>query len=218
MLVWSANPYYQSSEPRFPELTVSVENNAPVNTLLSDPRMDEIFRVGREMNELRSKIGAATDYIRKAQAETDLEDIVLAREALKKELNNNAIHVRTLTPVIEEMIIRFEGEVRSLKERQKLHAGLAKIEEMAGTKPMSSGYETAAAGDKAQIAELTNLIGALDELEMDLTTRKDPVTCPRCASNDIRYMITPSDLGFTLYKCTSCTNGWRIQRFVMKPG
>ena len=48
-------------------LTVSVEENAPVNSLLSDPRMDEIFKVGREMNQLRSKIGAATDYIRKAQ-------------------------------------------------------------------------------------------------------------------------------------------------------
>ena len=99
-----------------------------------------------------------------------------------------------------------------------LHQGLAKIETMGGSSLRSGDFDAAAAGDRMQIAELTNLISALDELERDITTRKEVVSCPRCSSHDVSYRISPSELGFTLYKCSGCTNAWRIQQFSMKIG
>ena len=218
VLIWSLNPYYPSTPLVFRSLTVTTEGDVEVTSFLTDPRLDRLFGVGREINQLRSKIGAATDYIRNAPHNGDIGDVVMARESLRSELDRGVSHAKSLMPIVEELVERFEGEIRTLHERKKLHQGLAKIEGFAGTKPVSEGYESAAARDNSQITALTNLVGALDELERDLTKKKEVVACPRCSSHDVSYRITPSELGYTLYKCSACSNAWRIQQFTLNFG
>jgi len=108
--------------------------------------------------------------------------------------------------------------MRSAEDRKRVHEGLAKIESLSGAKRGRSEPEAAAIKDREQISELENLISTLDDLEKDLSLRREVVLCLRCSSHEISYQIAPSETGFSLYKCKGCGNAWRIRRFSMRIG
>ncbi len=199
-------------------MAVKVEQSSKVPVALTDPRLEKLLAAGKQINALRSKIGKATQYLKAADPTADVEDVALAREALRGELDQQRRDAGELIPVVEELVSKFDQQIKTLQERRKLHQGLAKIEGMTGSTLRSDDYDAAAASDRVQISQLGNLISALDELERDITQRRDAVTCPRCSSNEITYNISLTDLGFSLYKCDACSNSWRVQQFSMKVG
>lgn len=179
--------------------------------------------MGREINDTKSKIRIATDHLGKdweaadASNEVD-EDLELAREALRHDLENKIAEAKEHMPVVEELVSEFEEQIRSIEKKRKLHQGLARIEEMQGESRGAVEHRNAAAMEGTQARELQNLIAALSDLKRDVTSRRELISCPKCSSYDLQYMITRSELGFSLYKCNRCSNAWRIQRFSIQIG
>ena len=199
-------------------MAVRGEQATSVPTALADPRLEILLQKGRQINTLRSKIGKATEYLKKAEPTADVEEVALAREVLRGELDQRRRDASEYVPVVDELVSQFEEQIRSIQDRRKVNQGMAKIEELSGTPLHSSGYDAEAAADRMQISELGNLISALDELERDVTSRKDPVFCPRCSSSEITYKLSMTELGFSLYRCDSCSNAWRVLQFSLKVG
>lgn len=199
-------------------MTLANEENAPVHSVLADDRLQRLLTIGQEINALRSKISVATKYVRSAGATAGSEDVVLARETLRRDLERDVGEARELMPVVDELVSKFQEQIRSLEDMKKIHEGLAKIEALSGTTTEHGELEAAASKDRERISELENLVGTLDDLGKDLSLRREVVSCPRCSSHEISYRITPSEMGFSLYRCNKCGNAWRTRQFSMRIG
>ena len=152
-------------------LTLKSEERTGAPSVLAEPRFERLLTIGQQINDLRSKIRLATEYIGKAEPKSDVEDVVLAREALRGDLERDFEEARDLMPIVDELVAKFDEQAKSIESRKKLHQGLAKIEGLAGRSPRLNELEGSVESDRAQIAELENLISALTELEKDLTGR-----------------------------------------------
>jgi len=199
-------------------LTLAGEENALVHSALADARLQRLLTISEEINALRSKISVATKYIGSADVAGDSEDVGLAREVLRRDLERDFDEAKELIPVVDEFVSKFAEQISSLEDRKKVHEGLAKIEGLSGAIAGRAELEAAANKDRGQISELENLIGALDDLEKDLSLRREVVSCPRCSSHEISYRITTSEMGFSLYRCNRCRNTWRTRQFSMRIG
>ncbi len=199
-------------------MTQAEEESAPIHLLLANDRLQRLLTFGQEINALRSKISIATDYIRSASTTDDTGKVVLARESLRRDLERDFDEAKELLPIVDELVSNFEEQLKSIKERRRVHEGLAKIESLSGKGRRHSEPEAAAIKDREQISELESLIGTLDDLEKDLSLRREVVLCPRCSSHAISYQIAPTETGFSLYRCNECGNAWRIRRFSMRIG
>ena len=82
-------------------MSVTGEQKTKVPGILSDSRLENLLSTGQLINSLRSKIGVATDYIKRAEPGKDVEDIYLAREALRGELEQQFREARELMPVVD---------------------------------------------------------------------------------------------------------------------
>jgi len=200
------------------ELSLADEENAAIPSALADARLQRLLTIGQQINALRSKISLATKYIGTAGTAGDAEDVVLAREALRRDLERDFGEARELMPIVDKLVSKFEEQIKSLENTKKVHEGLAKIEELSGATGGRDELEAAASKDRARIYELENLISALDDLGRDITMKKEVVACPRCSSHRIAYRITPSEMGFSLYRCNICGNAWRTIQFSMQVG
>ena len=203
---------------RFRHLTLTDEEDAPVPSVLADARLQRLLTIGQEINALRSKISVATKYIGGTSVTGGAEDVVLAREALRRDLERDVDEARELMPIVDELVSKFEEQIRSLEDMKKVHEGLAKIEGLTGATTGRNELEAATSKDRERISELENLVGALDDLGKDLSLRREVVSCPRCSSHEISYRITPSEMGFSLYRCNKCGNAWRTRHFSMRIG
>ena len=192
--------------------------NGQVSEALGDVDLQRLLTIGQEINALRSRISVATKYIGTAGFTGDAEGVVLAREALRRDLERDIDEARDLMPVIERFVLKFEEQIRSLEDRKKVHEGLAKIESLSGMTTQAGELEVAAGNDRAQIAKLENLISVFDDLGKDLALRREVVACPRCSSHEISYRIASSEMGFSLYRCNKCGNAWRTRKFSIKVG
>ena len=189
-----------------------------VRSLLADARLQRLLTFGQEINALKSKISIATNYIRNADATGDMEDVVLAREALRRDLERDFDEAKELMPIVDELVSKFEEQIRSIEDRKKVHEGLAKIEGLSGATTGRGELEAVSIKNREQIFELENLVDTLDDLGKDLSLRREVVLCPRCSPHEISYQIAPSEIGFSLYRCNKCVNAWRIRRFSMQIG
>jgi DNA-directed RNA polymerase subunit M/transcription elongation factor TFIIS len=196
---------------------LSTANEAPVITsLLSDPRIERILTIGKEINDLLYKIKAASNYLSDGAQAEDAEEVELARSQLSREITREWREAQELLPALEETIQKLEMQERELVGAHKMSVGLARIEGLTG-KLKQRQFSEAAATAQVRISEIRNLINAMEALEKDLsTTRNAPHICPRCASAKLSYRITPSELGFTLFKCDECGNAWKITEFSLR--
>jgi DNA-directed RNA polymerase subunit M/transcription elongation factor TFIIS len=185
---------------------------------MADSRLQRLLAFGKEINALRSKISVATQYIRTAGTTGGAEDVVMAREALRKDLERDFDEAKELMPVVDELVSKFEAQIRSIEDRKRVHEGLAKIESLSGATTGRVELEAAASKDREQISQLKNLVGTLDDLGKDLSLRREVVLCPRCSSHEISYQIAPSETGFSLYRCNKCGNTWRVRQFSVRVG
>jgi DNA-directed RNA polymerase subunit M/transcription elongation factor TFIIS len=199
-------------------LSLADEENDSVHSVTVDPRLQRLLAFGKEINALRSKISVATQYIRSTATAGDAEDVVVAREALRRDLKRNFDEAKELMPVVDELVSKFEEQIKSLEDRKRVHEGLAKIEGSSGATAARAELEAAASKDREQISKLENLVNTLDDLGKDLSLRREVILCPRCSSHEISYQITPSEMGFSLYRCNKCGNTWRIRQFSMRVG
>ena len=200
---------------------VSTKNQEEVQTssLLTDPRFERLLTIGKEMNDMRVKIRAATEFIMNRKDQGNVEDVEIAREELLRDLQRDSDEANEQISVIDEMIGKFSDEITTIESRRKLNKGLARIEGITGGDERSKEFLNAADIEGKKISELENLISALDALERDLTSRRrEPIACPRCSSRNISYRITPSELGFSLYKCGKCANAWKVTHFSFAVG
>ena len=199
-------------------MTLAHEDNDPVRSVMADSRLQRLLAFGKEINALRSKISIATQYIRSADTTGDAEDVVMAREALRRDLERDFDEAKELMSVVDELVSKFEAQIRSLEDRKRVHEGIAKIESLSGATTRHVELEAAASKDREQISQLKNLVGTLDDLGKDLSLRREVVLCPRCSSHEVSYQITPSETGFSLYRCNKCGNTWRIRQFSVRVG
>lgn len=204
------------------DLTLADEENAQVHSVLADARLQRLLTISEEINALRSKINIATKYIGSASTTGETEEVVLAREVLRRDLERDFHEARKLMPIVDELVSKSEEQIRSLEERKKVREGLAKIEGLSGAtkreRAPRAELDAAASKDKGQISELESFIGALDNLEKDLSLTREVVTCPRCYSHEISYRIATSEMGFSLYRCNRCENTWQTRWFSMRIG
>jgi DNA-directed RNA polymerase subunit M/transcription elongation factor TFIIS len=181
--------------------------------LLSDPRLERLLTIGKETNDLRVKIKAATGYLARESKADDLEAVEVARNQLARDLSRELAEAKALMPALDEIVYNLQEQERNLENVRKMNVGLARIEGLSGT-GRKKGFLDAADSAKAKIESIENLIGSFDSLQEDLSSpRRAPHVCPRCSSVRVSYRITPSDLGYTLYRCDDCTNAWRIMVF-----
>ncbi len=183
--------------------------------MLTDSRIERLLVVGKEINDLIFKINTATNYLARNGTATDFEPVEIARSQLARDLSGDYAEAKSLLPVLDEVILKLEGQRRELQNVHMMNVGLARIEGLTGTTKHEQ-FVQVAASTQARVMEVENLIKALDALAKDLgNPRKAPHLCPRCSSGRVSYRVTPSDLGFTLYKCDECGNAWRITEFSM---
>jgi len=180
---------------------------------MANERLQRLFTIGAEINTLRSKITVATKYVGNTGTTGDAEEVVLAREVLRRDLERDYAEARELMPVVDELVSKFEERIKSIKESKKVNEGLARIEGLSGVTEGLARLQEAAGKDRAKISELENLIEALDDLLKDLSMKKEVISCPRCSSNGISYRISPSEMGFSLYRCHKCGNAWRTKQY-----
>ena len=203
-------------------LTLESEKLLQVPSALANSKLERLLALGREINDTRSKIRIATDQLGKEWSvdiqKEGVEDLVLAREALRGDLELKISEARGLIPVVEELVANFEEQMKRIENGKKLHQGLARIEEIRGDSRGAIEHKSTAGKRRIQILELQNLIAALGDLKRDVTSRREVISCPRCSSYDLQYTITPSELGFSLYKCNRCSNAWRVQHFSIQIG
>ena len=193
---------------------MSTANDAPViASFLSDPRIERILTIGKEINDLLYKIRTASNFLSGDVRVQDAEEVVLARSQLAREISKDWKEAQGLLPALDETIEKLEMQERQLVSSQKTNAGLARIEGLTG-KGRQKRFSEAAAAAQVRISDIRNLINAMMALEKDINTpRTTPHLCPRCASAKVSYRITPSELGFTLFKCDECGNAWKITEF-----
>lgn len=205
-----------------PKLKVEGEKLLEVPSAMTNSKFGRLFALGREINDTRSKIKVANDHLARELStglRTDgAEDLALAREVLRGDLEREMAEANELIPIVEELVYDFQEQIKSIENGKKVQQGLARIEEMRGEPGGAVGHRRAAGRDRVQILRLKNLIAALGDLKHDLTSRKEVISCPKCASYDMQYRITPSELGFSLYKCNRCSNAWRVRRYSMQIG
>ena len=186
--------------------------------LLSDPRMERLLTIGKGINDLRVKVKAATEYLAGGSEADDLEAVEVARNQLARDLSRELAEARELMPMLDEIVDELREQQRQIANNHKMSVGLAKIEGLSGT-GKKRRFLKDAASSKAKLAAIDNLISSLDTLQKDLTsTRRSPHTCPRCSSARVSYRLSPSDLGYTLYRCEECGNAWRITEFSLHVG
>ena len=193
---------------------MSTASDVAVTTnLLSDPRLERLLTIGKEINDLRFKITTATTYLLKGGKAEELEAVEMARTQLARDLSKELAEAKELMPTLDEIAFQLQEREKGLQNVRKMSIGLAKIEGLSGTNKQKE-FTKAAAPTEARIAEIENLISTLDALQNDLvSTKKSPHACPRCSSARISYRITHSDLGYTLYRCDECGNAWKITQF-----
>jgi DNA-directed RNA polymerase subunit M/transcription elongation factor TFIIS len=199
-------------------LTAPDELDGPVSSALADDRLQRLLTIGQEVNTLRLKIGIATKYIASEDTRGGAENVVLAREVLRRDLERDIDEARELMHVVDKLMLKFEELIGSIEDRKKVHEGLVKIESLSGLTTEVGELEAAIGKDRAQISELENLVAVFDDLGKDLSLRRDVIECPRCYSPAISYRIAPSEMGFSLYRCNKCGNAWRIRQFSMRIG
>jgi len=203
-------------------MTVEGEELLQVPSTLVNLKLEKLYSLGKEINETRSRIKIASDHLGSEWAagsiKEGLEDLALARESLRGDLEKEIAEARELMPTVEELVLKFEEQIQSIENGKKLHQGLARIEEMRGKPSGATKHRAAARKDNLQVLELRNLITALSDLKRDLTSRREVISCPRCSSHDFEYRVTPSELGFSLYRCSKCDNAWRVQHFSIHIG
>lgn len=196
---------------------MSTANDAPVITsFLSDPRIERILTIGKEINDLLFKIKAASNYLSGDARAEEAEEVELARSQLAREITREWREALELLPALQETIEKLEMQERQLVIAHKMNVGLARIEGLSA-KEKQKHFSEAAATAQVRISEIRNLINAMEALDKDIsTTRRAPHVCPRCASAKVLYRITPSELGFTLFKCDECGNAWKITEFSLR--
>ncbi|HEV2138945.1 MAG TPA: hypothetical protein VGR53_08885 [Nitrososphaerales archaeon] len=192
-------------------------NEVPVIApYLSDPRIERILTIGKEINDLLSKIRAASNYLNGDTTAEDAEEVELARSQLTREISMEWREALELLPSLEETIEKLGMEERQLVNAHKMNVGLARIEGLT-EKGKQKRFSEAAATSKISISEIRNLIDAMEALQKDIgTTRTSPHMCPRCTSTKVSYRITPSEFGFTLFRCDECGNAWKITEFSLR--
>ena len=183
------------------------------SSLLVDPRLERLFELGKEMNDTLARISAATRYLASEETPEGSDEVEAARSQLVRDLSRSSAEAKALLPAVDETMGRLTDQKRTLESAYKVSAGLVRIEGLAGMEGRERLAESVSS-TKSRIAEIDNLILALDALQRDIrTSRNGPHTCPRCRSANVSYRISPSDLGFTLYRCDSCGNAWKITQF-----
>ena len=197
---------------------MSTTETPAVGPLLTDPRLERLLTVAKEINDLLAKITAASNYLADPKGTEDFEEVEIARSQLSRDLARGYSEARELLPSVEEVIVRLEERAKDLENARKMSVGLARIEGLSGTGKQKRFLEDAET-TKAKVSEIENLIDALGALQADLSSvRRTPRSCPRCSSSRVSYRLTPSELGFTLYKCEDCDNAWRITSFTLRSG
>lgn len=187
-----------------------------ITSFLSDPRIERILTIGKEINDLLHKIRAASNYLSGGTQAEDAEEVGFARSQLAREISRDRREALELLPALNETIEKLEAQERQLAGAQKLNVGLARIEGLI-EKGKQKHFSEAAASARVRISEIRNLINAMEALAKDISTARDfPHLCPRCASARVSYRITPSELGFTLFKCDECGNAWKITEFSLR--
>ena len=181
----------------------------------SDPSLDRLCRVAGKMNDLRAKIWLANEYLVKEGFSAGAEDVLLAREELKRDLEKSAGEASDLVPTVDKLVQKFRNEASLIESRRRLRDGLAKVEEMAGS---GTGPAQVRGGEEKTSARIRSMVTALGDLETDVTLKRDVLTCPRCNSHEISYKIQLTESGFHLYSCRKCSNAWRIVRFSRQAG
>ena len=191
---------------------------AVANSLLTEPNLERMLTLGKEINDLLFKVNAATNYLVQNSAAADFDAVEVARTQLARDLSKDYAEAEGLLIHLDEVVAKLEVQRTGLENVHKMNVGLAKIEGLSGSDKHGKFVE-AATNARARIAEIGNLISALDALGRDLgKTRRSPHLCPRCASHRVSYRITPSETGFTLYKCDDCGNAWKITEFSIHVG
>lgn len=187
-----------------------------VGVLLADPRLERLLTIAKEINDLLVKIHVATSYLSGKEDVEDFEEVEVARTQLSRDLAREFSEARELLPCIDEIIAKLEDQGRDLENSRKMSVGLARIEGLSGTEKQKQFLDAAEAA-KAKVSEIDNLVGALGALHHDLSSnRRTPHACPRCSSTKVSYRLTPSELGFTIYRCEGCSNAWRITEFSIR--
>ena len=182
-------------------------------TVLNEPKLTRLLAVGKQINSLIFKINAATNYLAQNAAAPDYEAVEAARAQLVRDLSKDYAEAKELLLVVDDVIAKLENMRTSLENTHKVNVGLARIEGLSGEEKHSQ-FAEAAATSKARLTEIGNMISALDALDRDLgSARRTPHLCPRCTSHEVSYIISPSETGFTLFKCDSCGNAWKITEF-----
>jgi DNA-directed RNA polymerase subunit M/transcription elongation factor TFIIS len=191
-------------------------DSASADILLVDPSLERVLTLGRQINDLLYKIGTATKYI--SQGSPDSFEVEAARRELIRDLSRDRAEAREHLPSLDEIVSKLEEEGSRLESARMVNAGLARIEGINGTGKQKE-FVDAAAAFAAKESEVHNLIKALGALERDIrSARTHPHVCPNCSHAGISYRITPSDLGYTLFRCDRCGNAWRIVEYSVQPG
>jgi DNA-directed RNA polymerase subunit M/transcription elongation factor TFIIS len=187
-----------------------------VSVLLAEPRLERLLTIAKEINDLLAKIKTANAYLASAGGAGDFEEVEIARTQLSRDLARGFSDARELLPCVDEIVAKLEDQRKDLENSRKMSIGLARIEGLGGTEKQKQ-FLGAAEATKAKISEIENLTGALYALQHDLSSaRRTPHVCPRCSSANVSYRLTPSDLGFTIYRCEGCNNTWRITLFSLR--
>ncbi len=193
----------------------TASGEAFASELLGDPRLERLLTIGKEINDLLFKISSASEYLAKQREAADLEAVEIARTQLVRDLSKEFDEAKQLLPTMDVAIDKLSEQKREQENVLKLYVGLSRIEGLSGVEKQRS-IEDHLSSTRVRIAEIDNLIKALDALQADLgTVRRKAHLCPRCSSSRVSYRITPSELGYTLYKCEACGNAWKITQFSM---
>lgn len=192
-------------------------NISSTGIALGDPRLERLLEMAREKNELLAKIQAASNFLKSSPSREE-EAVSMARDELYRDLGRQSSEARGLLPVVDEIVSQLEDQEKALDSRRKINLGLAKIEGMTGDEKQKA-FEAEALDLRNKIAETQSLIRALDAIEQDVVgARGSPLACPRCSSTKITYRIGQSETGFTIYKCSDCSNAWKITEYKLRFG
>ncbi len=183
------------------------------STILSNPRLERLLTLGKEINDLLFKIRAANEYLAKGGDAEDFEAVEIARTQLARDLSKDFAEAKEIMPSVDDAIGRLGEQKQEQENLLKMYVGLSRIDGLSGN-ARQRNVEDHLASTRVRIGEIDNLIKALDALQVDLSTsRRNAHVCPRCSSHRISYRIAPSELGYTLYRCDECENAWKITQF-----
>src|SRR5713226_1107227 len=132
-------------------------NDAPViASFLSDPRIERILTIGKEINDLLYKIKAASNYLSADARAEDAEEVELARSELSREISRDWREALELLPALNETIEKLEVQERELVSARKMNVGLARIEGLSG-KEKQRHFSEAATTAQIRTSEIRNL-------------------------------------------------------------